>query len=160
MLIVTGVLLVLALIADRVTAQAAQSAVATRLQGELTLADKPEVSAHGFPFPIVDWYYATRLLKQEGLVFIDDTHLMACFIVTRYMHTDWHWELVRERPIVLRTFMPDVGPRALAVGYPGRVSVAFDSATCRLGRTALSRIGPLNSAPRRMAFPPIGVWRK
>src|SRR5207248_3977216 len=52
--------------------------------------------AHGFPFPIVDWYYATRLLKPEGLVFVDDTDLMACFIVARYMHTDWHWELVRE----------------------------------------------------------------
>jgi hypothetical protein len=50
MLIVAGVLLVLALIADRVAVQVAQSAVATRLQGELKLADKPEVSAHGFPF--------------------------------------------------------------------------------------------------------------
>ena len=50
MLITTGVLLVLALIADRVAAHAAQSAVATRLQAELKLADKPAVSAHGFPF--------------------------------------------------------------------------------------------------------------
>jgi hypothetical protein len=50
MLIVTGVLLVLALIADRVAVQVAESAVATRLQGELKLADKPQVTAHGFPF--------------------------------------------------------------------------------------------------------------
>src|SRR5437773_4699274 len=50
MLIATGVLLVLALIADRVAAQAAQSAVAARLQTELKLADKPAVSVHGFPF--------------------------------------------------------------------------------------------------------------
>ena len=32
----------------------------------------------------------------------------------------------RDRPVVLRTFMPEAGSRAVAVGYPGGVSVAFD----------------------------------
>jgi mono/diheme cytochrome c family protein len=39
---------------------------------------------------------------------------------------------VKDRPVQLRTFMPDAGARAIAVGYPGSVSVAFDAATCRL----------------------------
>jgi hypothetical protein len=39
---------------------------------------------------------------------------------------------VKERPILLRTFMPDAGSRAVAVGFPGGVSAAFDAATCRL----------------------------
>ena len=39
---------------------------------------------------------------------------------------------VKDRPVLLRTFMPDAGTRAVAVGYPGGVSVAFDAATCRL----------------------------
>jgi cytochrome c2 len=39
---------------------------------------------------------------------------------------------VKDRPVLLRTFMPDAGSRAVAVGYPGNVSVAFDAATCRL----------------------------
>ena len=39
---------------------------------------------------------------------------------------------VKERPIMLRTFMPDAAARAMAVGYPGGVSVAFDLARCRL----------------------------
>jgi mono/diheme cytochrome c family protein len=39
---------------------------------------------------------------------------------------------VKDKPILLRTFMPDAGSRALAVGYPNGVSVAFDGATCRL----------------------------
>jgi hypothetical protein len=39
---------------------------------------------------------------------------------------------VKDRPLLLRTFMPDAGSRAVAVGYPGGVSVAFDAATCRL----------------------------
>jgi hypothetical protein len=39
---------------------------------------------------------------------------------------------VKDRPVLLRTFMPDAGARAIAVGYPGGVSIAFDAATCRL----------------------------
>jgi hypothetical protein len=39
---------------------------------------------------------------------------------------------VGERPVLLRTFLPEAGTRAVAVGYPGGVSVAFDAATCRL----------------------------
>ncbi len=40
--------------------------------------------------------------------------------------------LVKDRPVLLRTFLPEAGSRAVAVGYPGGVSVAFDAATCRL----------------------------
>jgi mono/diheme cytochrome c family protein/cytochrome c553 len=39
---------------------------------------------------------------------------------------------VQDRPLLLRTFMPDAGARSLAVGYPGGVALAFDAATCRL----------------------------
>ncbi len=39
-----------------------------------------------------------------------------------------------EEPIVFRTFMKGVGPRAIAVGYPTRLHVAFDAATARLAR--------------------------
>jgi mono/diheme cytochrome c family protein len=39
---------------------------------------------------------------------------------------------VKDRPEVLRTFLPDAGTKAIAVGYPGGVSLAFDAATCRL----------------------------
>jgi mono/diheme cytochrome c family protein len=39
---------------------------------------------------------------------------------------------VKDKPFLLRTFMPDAGSRALAVGFPNGVSVAFDAATCRL----------------------------
>jgi mono/diheme cytochrome c family protein len=39
---------------------------------------------------------------------------------------------VKDRPIMLRTFMPDAGSRAIAVGYPGSVATAFDAETCRL----------------------------
>jgi cytochrome c2 len=38
---------------------------------------------------------------------------------------------VKDRPEVLRTFMPDAGSKAIAVGYPGYVSIAFSGDQCR-----------------------------
>ncbi len=40
--------------------------------------------------------------------------------------------VVGERPIVLRAFLPDVGPRAIAVGMPSGLHFAFDASTARL----------------------------
>jgi hypothetical protein len=39
---------------------------------------------------------------------------------------------VKGRPELVRTFLPDAGSKAVAVGYPGGVSVAFDAQACRL----------------------------
>jgi cytochrome c2 len=38
---------------------------------------------------------------------------------------------VKDRPELLRTFMPEAGNRAVAVGYPGGVSLAFSADQCR-----------------------------
>jgi hypothetical protein len=38
----------------------------------------------------------------------------------------------KDRPLVVRTFMPDAGTHAFAVGFPGGVSFAFDATRCRL----------------------------
>lgn len=39
---------------------------------------------------------------------------------------------VGDKPVVSRTFLPDCGPAAVAVGLPGGQSCCFDAATCRL----------------------------
>lgn len=39
---------------------------------------------------------------------------------------------VKDRPEVLRTFMPDAGSRAIAVGYPGGINLVFSADQCRL----------------------------
>jgi mono/diheme cytochrome c family protein len=39
---------------------------------------------------------------------------------------------VKDRPVLLRSFMPEAGSRAVAVGYPGGVATVFDAVTCRL----------------------------
>ncbi len=38
----------------------------------------------------------------------------------------------QDRPIVIRTFMPDTSAKAFAVGFPEGVAFAFDAAQCRL----------------------------
>jgi hypothetical protein len=38
---------------------------------------------------------------------------------------------VTDKPLVLRCFMPEVGARAIAVGYPSGVSIGWDANTCR-----------------------------
>lgn len=38
---------------------------------------------------------------------------------------------VRRQAEVIRTFMPEAGAKALAIGFPGGISVAYDAATCR-----------------------------
>lgn len=41
--------------------------------------------------------------------------------------------LVKDRPEILRTFMPDnAGTKCVAVGYPGGLNLVFDSSQCRL----------------------------
>jgi len=39
---------------------------------------------------------------------------------------------VGDRPVVSRTFLPDCGPAAVAVGLPGGQSYCFDASACRL----------------------------
>ncbi|MGL4460599.1 MAG: hypothetical protein ACRC1K_00445, partial [Planctomycetia bacterium] len=39
---------------------------------------------------------------------------------------------VAERSVILRSFLPDVGPWSFAVGHPDQVSTAFDARQCRL----------------------------
>lgn len=40
--------------------------------------------------------------------------------------------VVRDAPVVFRTFLPDASPAAIAVGLPGGVSYCFEGDTCRL----------------------------
>jgi mono/diheme cytochrome c family protein len=39
---------------------------------------------------------------------------------------------VKDCAVMIRTFMPEAGSHAIAVGYPGGMALAFDAATCRL----------------------------
>jgi len=53
--------------------------------------------AHRFPFPIVDWFFCAMLLKDRGLIVIDDTDIISCHILLKFMLIDLHWEKVEVR---------------------------------------------------------------
>lgn len=50
---------------------------------------------HGFPTPILDWYYAGRRLKDGGLLILDDLSLAAPRILADFLERDPRWERIR-----------------------------------------------------------------
>jgi predicted O-methyltransferase YrrM len=47
--------------------------------------------AHGFPVPIVDWFYAGALLRQSGVLVLDDVGLPAVALVRDFLDADQRW---------------------------------------------------------------------
>jgi SAM-dependent methyltransferase len=54
---------------------------------DLVLVD----GCHGFPAPIVDWYYACRTLKQGGIVVLDDVVLPSVQLLDEILQHDPRW---------------------------------------------------------------------
>jgi len=63
--------------------------------------------AHRFPFPVVDWFYGSKLLKKGGIVIVDDTDIISCFILQKFLEMDTHWEkvVVEKEFVVFRKLM-------------------------------------------------------
>jgi predicted O-methyltransferase YrrM len=79
--------------ADRVTYELGGShEVLPRLEGELDLVFID--GGHGFPVPMIDWFYAAGRLRQHGLVVLDDVALPAVAALTQYLDSDPRWPLV------------------------------------------------------------------
>ena len=47
---------------------------------------------HGFPAPIIDWYYGAGRLRLGGVVVIDDLHLPAVSVLDRFLVLDPRWK--------------------------------------------------------------------
>ena len=84
--------------------------VLPRLTGpplDLVLVD----GGHGFPAPILDWYYAASRLRQGGLVILDDLQLPQVRIgLHEFLDADPRWERVEETPSGRRTAGSRTGP--------------------------------------------------
>lgn len=50
--------------------------------------------AHGFPYPILDWWYVAPHVKVGGHVLLDDAYLPAVGAIVDYARQSPHWELV------------------------------------------------------------------
>lgn len=65
--------------------------------------------AHAFPFPIVDFHHAGRLLRVGGLLMLDDLPIPSVQVLYRYLRTDAGWslvEMVDDRVAVFRLVEP------------------------------------------------------
>jgi hypothetical protein len=51
--------------------------------------------AHGFPLPVIDWYYGAGLLRRGGVVVFDDVKLPAVRqLLESYLDRDDRWQMI------------------------------------------------------------------
>jgi hypothetical protein len=92
---------------------------------DLVLVD----GAHGFPYPVLDWWHLAPRLKAGGRMLLDDAYLPGVAAVVDYVRSSDAWEL--EAPVSFRTALirklrdeaPPAGADALA--SRGRMSFAY-----------------------------------
>jgi len=92
---------------------------------DLVLVD----GAHGFPYPVLDWWHLAPRLREGGRMLLDDAYLPGVTAVVDYVRSSDAWEL--EAPVSFRTALihklrheePPAGADALA--SRGRMSFAY-----------------------------------
>jgi methyltransferase family protein len=53
---------------------------------------------HGFPAPMIDWYYTAPMLRVGGRLLLDDTQLWPVRLVCEVLRTEPEWRLEHELP--------------------------------------------------------------
>ncbi len=100
--------------------------------------------AHGFPYPILDWWYLSSRLEEGGLLLLDDAYLPGVAAIVDHARTSNAWKL--EGPISFRTAcirkLRDGDPpnEADAQAAHGRMSFAYLPPGRRLVASARTRI--------------------
>ncbi len=79
---------------------------------------------HGFPTPIIDWYFAGGRLREGGTLVIDDVHLPAVRALLRYIDTDKRWKniAVTEKWVAYER----LGQGSLREEHTEQASLSFD----------------------------------
>ena len=49
--------------------------------------------AHGFPMPLIDWYYSCPKLKVGGILILDDTHIWPGHILKEFLMAESEWKI-------------------------------------------------------------------
>jgi hypothetical protein len=74
--------------------------VTARSEEALPALDAPPLDlvlidgGHGFPMPVIDWYYTASKLKLGGMLVIDDTQLWSCALLVDFLKHDPAWTSV------------------------------------------------------------------
>jgi predicted O-methyltransferase YrrM len=100
--------------------------------------------AHGFPYPVLDWWYLSRRLKPGARMLLDDAYLPAVATIVDYVRAADMWEL--EEPVSFRTACirkvrdGDPPSDADARAAHGRMSFSYLPPTRRLVASARMRL--------------------
>jgi hypothetical protein len=85
--------------------------------------------AHGFPYPVLDWWHLAPRLREGGRMLLDDAYLPGVSAVVDYVRSSDAWEL--EEPVSFRTACirklrdEEPPPGADALASRGRMSFAY-----------------------------------
>jgi hypothetical protein len=85
---------------------------------DLALVD----GAHGFPYPVLDWWYLADQIKVGGLVVLDDAYMAPVGMLVDYLRRSPAWEV-----------LPAVGYRTVPVRKLAEALPPFDWEGERLG---------------------------
>jgi Methyltransferase domain len=100
--------------------------------------------AHGFPYPILDWWYLAPHVKAGGVVLLDDAYLPAVGAIVEFVRASPAWELeeaVGFRTARVRKVSDDAPPfDADAEAAHGKMSFAYLPARRRAVASARQRI--------------------
>jgi Methyltransferase domain len=92
---------------------------------DLVLVD----GAHGFPYPVLDWWNLAPHLKEGGRMLLDDAYLPGVAAVVDYARSSDAWELeppVSFRTALIRKLRNEEPPAAAdALASRGRMSFAY-----------------------------------
>ncbi|HUF01379.1 MAG TPA: class I SAM-dependent methyltransferase [Gaiellaceae bacterium] len=85
--------------------------------------------AHGFPYPILDWWYVVRHVKPDGLVLLDDAYMGAVATLVTYLRSRSAWRIegaVGYRTVIARKLADEAPPYdSLGEEGVGRVSFGY-----------------------------------
>ncbi|HET9001974.1 MAG TPA: class I SAM-dependent methyltransferase [bacterium] len=51
--------------------------------------------SHAFPWPILDFFYLSRVLRKDGLLIVDDIGIWTCGLLAEFLTRSKEWEVVR-----------------------------------------------------------------
>jgi hypothetical protein len=122
--------------------------------------------AHGFPYPILDWWYLAPRTKVGGIVLVDDAFLPPVAVLVDHLKASSAWEPVEifgDRTVALRKRSDELpsfewtrekigtGPsfRHASARRRPLASVVYHAAGTRLGREGIRLGGPLLRRARR-----------
>jgi Methyltransferase domain len=115
---------------------------------DLVLVD----GAHGFPYPVLDWWHLAPRLKAGGRMLLDDANLPAVSAIVEYARASDAW--VCEKPVSFRTAcirkLSDEAPPAQADSLAARGKMSF--AYLPMGRRVVA------SVRTRVFSTRLGLW--